>query len=291
MNSQAYIGRFAPSPSGHLHLGSLVTALGSYLQAKAQQGKWRLRIDDIDPPRIMPGAIEHIQSALWVHGLKWDDEIVYQSDHSAEYESALQSLLANNKIYRCECTRAQIKAAGGRYAGTCRDKTSVSAPFSLRFKHTNPVSNLNDGYLGHITIDPSATNEDFIVKRKDGLYAYHLASVVDDIAMGVTEIVRGEDLLLPTACQWSLFHAFEAQPPKTMHLPLVAFKDGRKYSKQNNAPALDLTQPKQNLQHALGYLGIEITPQAAQMEVVPLLNWAITQWQQKSLPVSQPPLG
>lgn len=285
MNTDIYIGRFAPSPSGPLHLGSLVTALGSYLQAKSLNGKWLLRIDDIDPPRTVSGAIEEIQSTLLVHGLRWDNELVLQSNNSHRYEAALHTLIQSNQVYPCECTRAQIKATGGYYSGVCREKTQVRKPYSMRFKHDHKIARLADGYLGEVDIDPTICADDFIVKRKDGLYAYHLASVADDIAMGITEIVRGEDLLLPTACQWSLFLALDATPPKCMHLPLVTFDDGRKFSKQNNAPALDLTKPRSNLIQALSYLHIAVSDDARDYALTDLLRWAVEQWQSKRLPV------
>lgn len=265
-------------------MGSLVTALGSFLQAKANQGKWLLRIDDIDPPRMVAGASEDIQNTLKMHGLQWDQDVVYQSHNSQRYERALTALQDLNLIYPCVCTRAQIKAAGGLYKGLCRNKSHVDEASSLRFRNDSCITHLYDQYLGDVSVDADATNEDFIVKRKDGLYAYHLASVADDIAMEITEVVRGEDLLLPTACQWSLFQALGANQPSSMHLPLVTLDDGRKLSKQNGAPALDNTQPLQNLITALTLLDIHIPIEQHGSNLNTLLTLAIARWQTKIFP-------
>ncbi|WP_260681513.1 tRNA glutamyl-Q(34) synthetase GluQRS [Aliiglaciecola sp. M165] len=277
-NHNPYIGRFAPSPSGPLHLGSLVTALGSFLQAKTRRGMWRLRIDDIDPPRIMSGATESILSSLTAHGLHWDGDVVFQSQHSKLYDETLDFLQDNHLLYPCDCTRAQTKALGPVYTGVCRNKKSVNTPFALRFKNNVKIETLDDEYLGKVAVDVSQTQEDFIVKRKDGLYAYHLASVVDDIEMGVTQIVRGEDLLLPSACQLALFKTLNVSPPSNLHLPLVKFADGRKFSKQNHAPALDNSKASANLLAALEYLNLPVKTQSKLLEVDQILDWAIDNW-------------
>ncbi|WJG09144.1 tRNA glutamyl-Q(34) synthetase GluQRS [Aliiglaciecola sp. LCG003] len=279
--TSSYIGRFAPSPSGPLHMGSLVTALGGFLQAKVHNGIWRLRIDDIDPPRIVPGAVESIQSSLIAHGLLWQDEVVMQSHNQQRYQKALHQLSESGLVYFCECTRQQIKAKGPYYAGTCKYKTNLTPPYSVRFNNPGGVCSIEDNRLGTVSTDPVATGEDFIVKRKDGLYAYHLASVADDIAMGITEIVRGEDLLLPTACQWSLFRALQKTPPQCMHLPLVTFADGRKFSKQNYAPALDNNCAAQNLTEALSYLNLQVPVEIVHSGVNEVLHWAIEKWHTK----------
>lgn len=273
-----YIGRFAPSPSGPLHMGSLVTALGSFLQTKTNNGLWRLRIDDIDPPRIMPGATQDIINTLVAHGLHWDGEIVYQSNNSASYDKTLAYLFDNKLLYRCDCTRAQSKILGPVYTGVCRDKEKVSPPCALRFKNDINVDHFIDERLGCVEVDINQTNEDFIVKRKDGLYAYHLASVVDDIDMSVTQIVRGEDLLMPSACQIALFKTLNAPPPSNLHLPLVTFTDGRKFSKQNHAPALDNKKAAENLLSALTYLNISVESISKQRNVEKILDWAIGNW-------------
>ena len=273
-----YIGRFAPSPSGDLHLGSLVTALGSYLQARSKQGQWRLRIDDLDTPRVVPGASERICETLQAHGLAWDGPVYYQSEHLEEYAEALEFLQSKGLVYPCDCTRKAIKQLGPIYTQICKHKPSVSSPHALRFANSPAKPWLNDNRLGRVDIDQQAASEDFILKRRDGLFAYHLASVVDDIAMSITEIVRGEDLLVPTACQVSLFNALEAPLPQFMHLPLVCFADGRKYSKQNHAPSLAEQSPLNNLRQAMSYLGLDLSDEVKLKTVEDHIQWALQHW-------------
>lgn len=263
-------------------MGSLVTAVGSYLQAKANNGIWRLRMDDIDPPRIMSGASQSIIDTLRAHGLNWDGDIVFQSDHSALYDQALAQLTNDKLLYKCNCTRAQTKALGPVYTGVCRSKLCVNEPCAWRFKNNVDITHIDDARLGKVPVDPKQTCEDFIVKRKDGLYAYHLASVVDDITMGVTQIVRGEDLLLPSACQLALFKTLKVEAPSNMHLPLVTFPDGRKYSKQNHAPALANDNARENLLTALAYLGLPIDSRLHSQNVDQVLKWAISNWRKIS---------
>lgn len=275
------IGRFAPSPSGPLHLGSLVTALGSYLQVKQTGGLWRLRIDDIDPPRTVEGASEQIQSCLLAHGLEWDGNVLFQSQQYTQYERALDTLAAARRLYPCNCSRQTIKAAGPFYTGTCRNKAKVDPPYSLRLKNPQQIDSLLDVRLGKVEVDQQATGEDFIVRRRDGLIAYHLASVIDDIQMGVTEIVRGMDLLLPTACQLALFLAFDANIPSFIHLPVVSFADGRKYSKQNHAPPIDPAKAKSNLYDALTFLGQQPPTELKHYRLEHILDWGIANWSLK----------
>ncbi|MDF2177808.1 tRNA glutamyl-Q(34) synthetase GluQRS [Aliiglaciecola sp. CAU 1673] len=251
-----YKTRFAPSPSGPLHLGSLVAALGSYLQAKKQGGQWLVRIEDIDPPREMPGASDMILQSLEDHHLYWDGMVTYQSQHSDYYEQALAGLSAKELCYACRCTRAQIKAAGGFYPGTCRDLGLSLSDTSLRFRNVNPVRSFIDERLGLIEVNPKQADEDFIIKRKDGLYAYHLAVVVDDIRQGITQVVRGADLLEASVSQIALYEALEATPPSWLHLPIAMAAPGLKLSKQNRAPALEATLALNNLKKAGEILGL-----------------------------------
>lgn len=192
-----YVGRFAPSPSGPLHFGSLVAALGSYFQAKANQGTWLVRIEDLDPPREMPGASEMILDALKVYHLHWDGEVVYQSERHHLYQAQIDAWLENGDAYYCQCTRKQIKEHGGYYPGTCRDKGLKEG--AIRLKMTKPIADFLDQKHGLMTIPEALVNEDFIIKRRDGLFAYNLAVVLDDIDQGVTEVVRGADLIEPLA--------------------------------------------------------------------------------------------
>ncbi|AWL10865.1 Glutamyl-Q tRNA(Asp) synthetase [Saliniradius amylolyticus] len=279
-----YIGRFAPSPSGPLHFGSLIAALGSYLRARQQRGQWLLRIEDIDPPREMPGAAEGILETLQAHGLNWDGEVSYQSQHSPYYDAALAALDQTGRTYFCQCSRAQIRAAGGHYPGTCRDKGLSGENCSLRLMNTQPVTEFNDINLGQVIADGNVSGEDFILRRKDGFYAYHLAVVVDDLRQGVTEIVRGADLLETTCCQMALYQALGAKTPAYLHLPVAVTEPGFKLSKQNHAPALENKHALQNLRQAMVFLGFDGDKLRAFEQPASLLDWAVTQWELALVP-------
>jgi len=255
VHSKAYIGRFAPSPSGPLHFGSLIAALGSYLRARALQGKWLVRIEDIDPPREVEGASQGILSTLEAYGLHWDDSVLFQSSRLADYEAQLQQLLSQNKAYYCQCTRKQIQAMGHSYDGRCGRLTPALNAGAIRIRNDQPIDQFTDQLMGQIKVDEDFAREDFIIKRRDGLYAYQLAVVMDDAFQGITEVVRGCDLLTSSARQASLFHQFEHHCPNWLHLPLACAEPGRKLSKQNHAPAIDNQAPQQSIQAALVFLG------------------------------------
>lgn len=272
------VGRFAPSPSGPLHLGSLVTALGSYLQAKKNKGVWLIRIDDIDPPREQMGSKQAILDCLSAHGLNWDSTPILQSTRSDAYEMALRALQHAGKSYFCKCTRKQIKQSGAHYTGVCRTRGLSSEGCSQRFINLDKPEPLVDLRLGQIDLQDAALHEDFIIKRKDGLYAYHLASVVDDIEMGISEVVRGADLLIPTACQLALYRAFEVTPPKFVHLPVICSAAGIKLSKQNHAKALNIRNAKGNLLLALSLLDHPVDSRTSRLSIDQILQWAIQNW-------------
>lgn len=291
--SVEYRGRFAPSPSGPLHFGSLVTAVGSYLQAKTQQGKWFLRIDDIDPPRQDPAATGLIQAALDAHGLYWDGEVHFQSQQSEAYNAIISQLQATGQSYYCQCTRKQIHASGGIYPGTCRNAALVPeregtpyshGQYSLRF--LNPVKtavSFADKLMGKVIFPADISGEDFIIKRKDGLFAYHLASVVDDINMQITEVVRGADLLFPSACQLALFTVLGKRAPALLHLPIAVFSEGHKLSKQGHAQSLDNTQASRNLYLALAFLGLPVHATLMHDTAVNILDWGMQNWRTDAL--------
>ena len=283
-NSSSYIGRFAPSPSGPLHFGSLITALASYLQARSQNGKWLLRIDDIDPPREMPGASGLIMNTLTAHGMEWDDSVILQSIRQQRYEEALAQLSESGDSYYCRCTRKDIKAAGGVYPETCRTLSLNGEGCALRFANDAKTNSIEDKHLGHLAVDPLYANEDFIIRRKDGLIAYHLASVVDDIDYGITEIVRGADLLEPSACQISLFNTFNAPVPDFVHIPVVASSAGQKLSKQNHAKAINNDKALDNLILALRLLGQPTDSLKNPTSVSKLLDQAINNWSLANVP-------
>ncbi len=285
--AMSYIGRFAPSPSGPLHFGSLVAALGSYFQAKAHQGQWLVRIEDIDPPREMAGASKLILDTLEAYQLHWDGEVVYQSQRHNLYQQQIDSWLDSGQAYYCQCTRKQIKATGGFYQGTCRDLgLNQPADCAIRLKMTRPVYQFSDEKHGQLSIPPALADEDFIIKRRDGLFAYNLAVVLDDIDQGITEVVRGADLIEPTGRQISLYHMLGKTPVSYLHLPLALGENGHKLSKQNHAPAIDNHNPKPALLDAMRFLGFELSQDIEQANVSEIIAWGVKKWQLQQLPAS-----
>ncbi len=251
-----YCGRFAPTPSGQLHFGSLIAALGSYLRAKSCNGRWLLRIEDIDTPRCNPAYSADIVRCLEQFGFAYDGDIWYQSQRHEIYQYYLDKLTNAKLTYACNCTREQIKALGGLYLGTCRSKhLPLTGAHSIRFLNSNPVLSFTDYLHG---VQSLQTADDFILRRKDGLFAYNLVSVVDDALAGVTEIVRGADLMEGTFRQLTLAKALDFTPCNYCHLPLAIASDGRKLSKQNHALPLDPAKAPETLKQALSFLGQEV---------------------------------
>lgn len=275
-----YIGRFAPSPSGPLHFGSLIAALGSYFQAKSQHGQWLVRIEDLDPPREMPGAASLILQAIEAYGLLWDGEVVYQSQRHALYQSQIDLWLTTGQAYYCQCTRKQIKQAGGFYLGSCRHKKlSFASDCSVRLRVDMPIESFFDQKHGEIHIPKALAEEDFIIKRRDGLFAYNLAVVLDDIDQGVTEVVRGADLIEPTGRQISLYHCLHKTPVSYLHLPLAMDGSGNKLSKQNHAMAIDIQNPKPTLLNAMRFLGFSIKQEISDASIEEIIQWGCQNWQ------------
>lgn len=280
-----YVGRFAPSPSGPLHFGSLVAALGSYFQAKANQGKWLVRIEDLDPPREMLGASQIILQALEKYGLEWDGEVVYQSQRHAIYQAQIDDWLTQKQAYFCQCSRKQVMQSGGFYTGACRNKTlSSDEECAVRIKMAHPITEFHDLKHGDIAIPSELAKEDFIIKRRDGLYAYNLAVVLDDIAQGVTEVVRGADLIEPTGRQISLYQILGQQPVQYLHLPLAMAQEGRKLSKQNHAPAIDISDPRPTLIRAMIFLGFQLPEAFVAESIETIIDWGCKNWQICQLP-------
>lgn len=279
-----YIGRFAPSPSGPLHFGSLVAALGSYLQAKSQQGKWLVRIEDLDPPREIAGASSLIIQTLEAYGFEWDDDIVYQSQRHDIYQSQINQWINKGDAYFCQCTRKQIKEDGGFYLGHCKHKHLSEKNASVRLAMQHPVESFYDIKHGTIQIPTQLAQEDFIIKRRDGLFAYNLAVVLDDIEQGITEVVRGADLIEPTGRQISLYRQLNVREVSYLHLPLAVDELGNKLSKQNYAPAIDNTNPIPTLIEALKFLGFVLPRDIETVTLNEILQWAIKNWQLKRLP-------
>jgi glutamyl-Q tRNA(Asp) synthetase len=267
-----YVGRFAPSPTGPLHEGSLVAALGSWLDARAADGRWLVRIEDVDRPRCVAGAAEQILAQLAACGLVPDEAPWFQSARDAAYAEALQRLRLAGLAYDCGCTRREIDdqlAAAGRlparhgervYPGTCRGGLQGKPARAVRlltWRFGQPVViEWQDRRLGAMRQDVTVEVGDFVLRRADGLWAYQLAVVVDDAAQGVTHIVRGEDLADNTPRQILLQRDLGLPTPSYLHLPLVLAADGEKLSKQNGAMALDLTDPVAALQRAGWVLGL-----------------------------------
>ncbi len=264
-----YTGRFAPSPSGPLHLGSAVAAVASYVDARAHAGRWLVRMEDLDTPRVVPGAANIILQQLQTLGMCSDAEVLYQSRRLSVYQAAFDRLLSLNCVYPCGCTRREIadsvlRLQGGLpdgerpYPGTCRQGLSEGRQaLSWRLRVPEGAVSFKDRWLGPMSQNVSQMVGDFVVKRTDGIWAYQLAVVVDDAAQGVTDIVRGEDLLSSTARQQQLAAMLDYPVPRVLHVPLVTDLSGLKLSKQNNATALDLAQPLEILQKSWELLGFE----------------------------------
>jgi glutamyl-Q tRNA(Asp) synthetase len=293
-----YVGRFAPSPTGPLHAGSLVAALASWLDARGHGGEWLVRIEDVDAPRCRPGAAELIVSQLAACGLVPDAPPVFQSARGAHYRSALEVLLARGWAYSCRCTRREIEAALGAdtgararhteriYPGTCRDAALPAAGHSIRVlaaaSTRRPLEPLRiewlDRRLGPQQQDVTHQVGDFVLRRADGLWAYQLAVVVDDAAQGVTHVVRGADLADNTPRQLHLQRLLGMDPPTYLHAPLLLGADGEKLSKRNGAKTIDGNQPAAAVRQAAAALGLRIEHGGSSDTLAGTLAQAVAQW-------------
>lgn len=286
MSDKPYIGRFAPSPSGALHFGSLVAALGSYLDARSRQGHWWVRIEDIDPPREIPGAADTILFQLEHYGLHWDGDVLWQSQRSDAYLDILNQLRTGQQSYYCHCSRRRIRANGGYYDRHCRQLALSASNAAVRFCQRQPVYAFSDQIRGAIHADPRLAAEDFIIHRRDGLFAYNLAVVVDDHYQGVNQIVRGADLIEPTVRQISLYQQLGWPVPEYLHLPLVITPDGNKLSKQNHAPPLPQGDPRPLLVRALAVLGQTLPADWQDLTTQRLLAKAVSGWDRDKISVN-----
>ncbi len=287
-----YIGRFAPSPTGPLHFGSLVSALASYLDAHHNGGKWLVRMEDLDPPREQAGAADSILHCLEDYGLEWDDSVLYQSQRWDIYEDYLSRLRQQDLLYACDCTRQDLQTMGGIYNGRCRTRyVDNSIPHAQRLKlYDLPAEftfqdelRFTDVIQGEQIQNLRRDAGDQILKRKDGLYAYQLAVVVDDIEQCITHIIRGSDLLEVTARQIFLFKLLNAPVPAFGHATLASHANGQKLSKQNLAPALELKDAGTNIWQALAFLGQNPPQELCGTAPKELLDWGKVNWKRNAI--------
>ena len=281
----SYIGRFAPSPTGPLHFGSLVAALASYLDAKFNKGLWLVRLEDLDPPREQNGASNLILDQLLSLGLEWDKDVLFQSTRLNAYQSALHKLSQKSLTYRCDCTRASIKERGSVYDGHCR--TINKAPqhsFAIRIKTSNREIEFQDQIRGEFKQDLGKEVGDFIVLRKDKLFAYHLAVVVDDEYQKISHVVRGSDLISSTPRQIYLQQSLNFKTPRYGHIPVAVNNQNVKLSKQNFSPGIDLKNASYLIFKALKFLGQEPPSSLSRAPVAKQLQWAIDNWDIHAVP-------
>ena len=284
LSNNAYCGRFAPSPSGFLHFGSLIAALASFLDAKSFvtpngcSGRWLVRIEDIDPPREKTGASSAILATLEAFGLYWDESVLYQSQQSEIYQDTLSDLHQRSLSYYCQCTRAEIKVLGGIYYGHCRTLNQSKPNSAIRLINQYGLYQFDDIFQGKVDCEQALAKEDFIIHRKDGLFAYQLAVVVDDIYQNINHVIRGCDLLQPTARQLTLFATLNSPAPVYGHVPLAVTNVGYKLSKQNKAPSINNNKPQPALIAALNFLGQAPDPSLINERVDDIISWAINNW-------------
>jgi glutamyl-Q tRNA(Asp) synthetase len=287
LQSASYIGRFAPSPTGPLHSGSLIAALASFLDARSAQGKWLIRIEDTDPPREQTGASTEILRALDAHQLHWDDEVVYQSQRSAIYQAATRSLIEQQQAFYCSCSRLQLKHHD-IYPGTCRQQSQpTTLPASVRILCQNSRIVFEDRIQGRQSQNLSQDIGDFVIFRKDGLPAYQLATAIDDAEQGITHVMRGHDLLDSTPRQIYLQQRLQMTSPSYAHIPVLAKKDGQKLSKQNLAAPLIYDSPtacSNNLLQALKILQQDPPNDLQQQCSADILAWAVSHWAPQHIP-------
>lgn len=281
MNPVPVIGRFAPSPTGDLHFGSLVSAVGSYLEARSAGGKWLLRIEDIDPPREVDGSAQRIIDDLARLGLQPDGAVLYQSSRLTVYRETIESLLQKGLAYPCGCSRKDLPDSG-IYPGTCRNGIPAGRrPRSIRLRVDTENCVFDDRLQGKVSGSIANPGGDFVIRRADGFYAYQLAVVVDDHYQGVTQVVRGADLLDSTGRQIVLQRALGLPTPDYMHLPVAVSADGKKLSKRSRTDPVKNQEPAQAVSQALRFLGQQ-PPQ--HMSLTGLWEWAIEHWDNTRIP-------
>lgn len=282
-NTAHYVGRFAPSPTGPLHFGSLVAALASYLDAKAHGGRWLVRMEDIDETRCHPRYAEDILTTLDAFGLHWDGDVLVQSTRKTRYAQALARLSAQGLTYACACSRREIADSaitgidGPVYPGTCRSRQLSKSGNAIRIIAPDRIISMQDGIQGQLSQHLATDVGDFILQRRDGLFAYQLAVVVDDADQGITHVVRGADLLDSTPRQMYLATQLGFSSPYYLHIPVATNQEGQKLSKQTLAPGITVSARQEILVAALRFLNQDIRSPAVQ-PVSDLLRRAIEKW-------------
>ena len=279
------VARFAPSPTGPLHAGSLLAAVGSYLDARANGALWLVRIEDLDTPRVVPGCADAMLRTLEAFGFEWDGEVLFQSTRRAAYHDAIATLTKAGRIFACSCSRKDL--AGGDedthgYPGTCRSGPTKAGPTALRFRVRERPIHFDDLYLGPQHFDLAQCG-DVVVQRRDRLASYQLAVVIDDAFQGVTRVVRGADLLSSTPWQIELLDALALPAPIYGHLPLLLEPDGAKLSKTRNATPIDPAAAPKLLTSTLTLLSQTPPPDLADSSIKDVWNWAVAHWQPQAL--------
>ncbi|AZD69451.1 glutamyl-Q tRNA(Asp) synthetase [Pseudomonas chlororaphis] len=283
-HASSYIGRFAPTPSGHLHFGSLVAALASYLDARAVGGRWLLRMEDLDPPREEPGAQAAILKALESYGFEWDGEMVRQSERHAAYAEVLDRLFNQGLAYACTCSRKQLEPYHGIYPGLCRNAGHSQEDAAIRLRVPELEYRFTDRVQGEFRQHLGRDVGDFVIRRRDGLYAYQLAVVLDDAWQGVTDIVRGADLLDSTPRQLYLQELLGLPQPRYLHVPLITQPDGHKLGKSYRSPPLAADQATPLLLRALRALGQKTDSEMVHASPREVLSWGIEHWDALLIP-------
>ncbi|WP_423359298.1 tRNA glutamyl-Q(34) synthetase GluQRS [Pseudomonas citronellolis] len=285
MPDSRYTGRFAPTPSGYLHFGSLVAAVASYLDARAVGGRWLVRMEDLDPPREMPGAQAAILQTLERYGFEWDGPVERQSERSEAYAAVVEQWLRSGLAYACTCSRKQLEGSGGIYPGTCRNAGhDWHGEVAIRIRVPELEYAFVDRVQGEFRQHLGREVGDFVIRRRDGLYAYQLAVVLDDAWQGVTDIVRGADLLDNTPRQLYLQELLGVPHPRYLHVPLIVQPDGHKLGKSYRSPPLAAEQAAPLLLRALKALGQAAPAELAGATPAEVLAWGVAHWDAARIP-------
>lgn len=280
-----YVGRFAPSPTGPLHFGSLLAALASFLDARANNGQWLVRIEDIDPPREIPGAAAAILQCLQAHALMWDGDVLYQSTRTAIYQQACSRLLAQQRAFYCTCSRLDLAGNNGIYSGRCRHRLQRPQQLcAIRLRSDAIDVHCDDAIQPSFTVNIARDIGDFVIYRKENLPAYQLAVVIDDAAQNITHIVRGFDLLDSTPRQIFLRHCLHLPTPHYAHIPIIANSQRQKLSKQTFARVLDNASAVENLLAALEFLRQPLPSKSHAKCASSILDWATAHWDMALIP-------